>query len=192
MKKKKKIIIWISIVAFLVAIIILCQTVFYSQLYGQNYSEVKYVSNQGYEINFPATPGNFIRAVEIRGSLMQTTTTMVLLKDGTVYYVDYITFPLNNTQVDEAFIRDIFIGISEGIDLPVYTLKQLENWGEIQRFEVVNRLTPNAIFNVVYDPAYESFWIMRVSRDYDKENIKYDGKADKFINSFKLNYVSEI
>jgi hypothetical protein len=189
MKKKKKIIIWISVVVFLVAIIILSQTVFYSQLYGQNYSEVKYVSNQGYEIKFPATPGTFSRTVEIRGSLIQTTTTMALLKDGTVYFVDYITFPLNDTQISEDFIRDIFIGISETVDLPVYTFKQLGNWGEIQRFEVVSSLTPNAIYNVIYDPAYESFWVIRVIGDYKKENIKYDGKADAFINSFKLNYV---
>ncbi len=173
----------------LVAIIILSQTVFYSQLYGQNYSEVKYVSSQGYEIKFPATPGSFSRTVEIRGTLIETITTMALLKDGTVYYVDYITFPLSDTKIDEDFVKDLFVGVSEGVDIPVYTVKQLGNWGEIQRFEVVHGLTPNAIYNVIYDPAYESFWVMRVIGDNKKENIKYDGKADAFINSFKLNYV---
>lgn len=192
MKKRKKIFIISGVVVFLIGVIILANTVFYSQINGKNYNEVNYVSNEGYEVKFPASPDNYYgRTAEIKGRQIQFSSTGVLMKDSATYFVDYLTIPLNDIQVNEDFIKDL-IAVTNSVSFPEYDIvSPLENWGEIQRFEITNKILTHSKFNVIFDPAYESFWVIRVFIPDDKDIDSRNESMDSFISSFKLTYLDE-
>jgi hypothetical protein len=191
MKKKKKIIFIISgVVAFLVAGWIFIPRIFYYQIYGENYDQINYVSTAGFEAMFPATPFEYGDIASVRDRQIQYYSTMIEMKDRAVYYVDYITFPLNDITIDETFVKDLVITTNDLYGDYSLIVTPAEPYSNILRYEIEYHDDADNMKSLAFfDPTYEAFYVVGVWQPV-KKDINSEA-VTSFISSFKLTYLDE-
>lgn len=188
MKKKKKIIFIISgVVVFLVGSWLLVTNVFYYSIFGEKYSPVNYVSSGGFEATFPATPVEYTDIALVRDKQVQFYSTLVEMKDKSVYFVDYISLPLDKITVDEAFIKDLVIATNGLYDDYSLVVTPVKPFTYIFKYDIEYHDDKDNMESLVFfDPTYEAFYIVGVWQPV-KKDINSD-MVTSFISSFKLTY----
>lgn len=186
-KKEKKIFIISGVVVFLVGSWLLVTNVFYYSIFGEKYSPVNYVSNGGFEATFPATPVEYTDIALVRHKQVQFYSTLVEMKDKSVYFVDYISLPLDKITVDEAFIKDLVIATNGLYDDYSLVVTPVKPFTYIFKYDIEYHDDKDNMESLVFfDPTYEAFYIVGVWQPV-KKDINSD-MVTSFISSFRLTY----
>lgn len=190
MKNKKIVWLILGIIGILISVWILISHVFYYSIFGQKHNPVNYVSNSGFEIMFPATPFEYGGIASVRDKQVQYYSTMAEMKDAKIYFVDYLTLPLDDIVVDENFVKDLVIATSGLYNEYSLSVTPAEPFSDILRYQIdYHDNSDNMKSLVFFDPYYEAFYIVGVWVPI-KQDINED-KITSFLSSFKLTYLDE-